>query len=71
MLTPMAQQEYAQYSVYARENLFREFFNVLDEITPEELDAVNRVFAALGQMHHEKSATCSEEQPLIRVGENA
>ncbi|MBR4550497.1 MAG: MarR family transcriptional regulator [Oscillospiraceae bacterium] len=68
MVSPLGREEYARYAADMKETVFRELFDLLDSVSPEELEAVKKVFAVWGRWHRE-----NREQPqpgpvsLVRV----
>lgn len=53
MVSPLGLEEYTRYSEYAKKIFFSEFFNVLDSMSQEELEKVERLFNILGRWHRE------------------
>lgn len=51
MVSPTGLEEYAKYTQAALDMCFQELFDLLDKATPQELEAVNRVFDILGGWH--------------------
>ena len=67
MLSPLGVREYRDYAKAAEERWFHELFELLDGVSPEELETVKKVFAIFGHWHGEKAAAGEEEQELIRI----
>ena len=67
-LSPLAIREYEEYARFSEANHFRELFELLDSVTPEELEAVKKTFSIFGRMHGEKRSSAGEEPvELIRI----
>ena len=58
MVSPLGLEEYARYAAEMKETVFRELFDLLDRTSPEELEAVRKVFSIWGRWHRE-----NREQP--------
>lgn len=68
MASPLGLEEYERYSRYMKETIFRELFDLLDSVSPEEVETVKKVFSICGRWHRE-SLEDTEERPvsLIKV----
>ena len=53
MVSPLGLKEYGNYAREMKETVFRELFDLLDSESPEEREAVKKVFAVLGSWHRE------------------
>ena len=63
MVTPLGLEEYGRYSQEMKETVFRELFDLLDSISPQELETVRKVFSIWGQWHRENQA--GEKKPMV------
>lgn len=66
MVSPAGLEEYEKYTRAMLERYFQELLDLLDSITPQELDAVGRVFAVLGRWHTEEKQE-KEQEPVVLV----
>ena len=66
MLSPLGLREYRDYAAQAEERWFHELFELLDGVSPEELETVKKVFSIFGHWHGEKRADDGGEA-LIRI----
>ena len=57
MVSPLGLEEYARYAKEMKETVFRELFDLLDSVSPEELEAVRKVFSIWGSWHRENRET--------------
>ena len=53
MVSPLGREEYARYAKEMKESVFRELFDLLDSVSPEELTAIRKVFSIWGTWHRE------------------
>ena len=49
IVSPLGMKEYGEYSVVAKERWFHELFDLLDGVSPEELEIVKKAFAIFGR----------------------
>ena len=65
-LSPLAQEEYEKYSRYAYEVWFKDWFAILDTMSPEQLEKTQRIISMWGGWCSDIS-DAKEEAELIRV----
>ena len=69
MVSPLGLEEYERYARRMKESVFRELFDLLDSLSPEEQEAVRRVFSVWGRWHKEgRGQTPAEPVSLVRIG---
>ena len=51
MVSPAGLEEYAKYTHFAKEQWFHELFDLLDRLSPQELEIVQSVFSVWGHWH--------------------
>ncbi len=66
MASPLGLEEYAHYSRQMRATVFRELFDLLDSMSPEERGIVKKVFSICGRWHRE-SLEEPKERPVSLV----
>lgn len=68
MVSPLGIEEYERHAREMKETVFRELFELLDNVSPEELETVKRVFSIWGRWHRENREK-PQEGPvsLVRV----
>ena len=67
MVSPLGLKEYREYAALAKERWFQELFELLDHVSPQELETVKKVFSIFGHWHAEKAADDVEASELIRI----
>ena len=66
MVSPLGLEEYERYSQQMKAAIFRELFDLLDSMSPEERGIVKKVFSICGRWHRE-SLEESKERPVSLV----
>ena len=67
-VSPLGIKEYEAYSKLAEKYLFRDFLSHLQNVSPDELEAIRKTFALLGNMHGEKILDDDDKLPeLVKV----
>lgn len=68
IVSPLGMKEYGEYSVVAKERWFHELFDLLDGVSPEELEIVKKAFAIFGRWHGEKRTVNTRgDEELVRA----
>ena len=67
-LSELGLKEYEEYSAFAKDHFFYQLFEILDHVSPEELELLKKVFSVFGQWHGENRAESGNEPvELIRI----